>query len=245
MTTVVKLIWSIVLVTTLLPRANTTMPLLPQLQFSASIHGRVFYPNGFVASGSLVIAFEEGRSIGRQISTSTDSKGNFALDNMKVGVRYSVCASKQEEGYLNPYFLPFGITTGGHCQDVILSAGQGVQIDLKLAPKAGSIRGQVLDAHNHLPVDAGKVVVYRPLKLIGDVWTLVNPLEATWTPKAESELNSSGEFNINGLPRGKYFLYVEAKGYRKWFYNNRYTETTAQPLNIKSGVSTKMTIALP
>jgi hypothetical protein len=206
------------------------------------IHGRVLYPNGEVAQGALVDAFKEGRLTGRVPIGTSDNEGRFIIKRLESGVEYDLCASKQEAGYLNPFTLPFGLPTGGQCKKITASAG--LEVDVVLAPKGGTIEGQVRGARNRSAVSNGKVVVYRPLKFLRGEWVLVNPRDATWVPSVEAAIDDNGHFKILGLSTGRYFLKVEVPGRKPWYFNNQESDRVAQPIYIQSGVTRKIVLSI-
>ena len=214
----------------------------PQQVTNPSVRGRVLYPNGKVAPGAVVLAFKKDQMTGRILTGNSDNQGRFIFPALERGVEYSLCASKQADGYLNPYMLPFGLSTGGQCKKVV--AGAVFEVDLTLAPKSGSLEGQVRDAKSGNPIQNGKAIVYRPLKLLGGQWTLANPREATWVPTAEGTLDDSGHFRISGLPRGTYFLKVEIQGRSPWYFKNQLSDIAAQPLLIQGGLTTKVVVSM-
>lgn len=207
------------------------------------IHGRVLYPNGEVAHGALVMAFREGQVTGRIPMGDFDKEGRFVIKRLENGVEYDVCASKQEQGYLNPIGLRFGLSTGGHCKKI--RAGAVSEVEVLLAPKAGTLEGQVRDAKSRNPISNGKVTIYRPLKLLGGQWTLVNPREATYVPTAEAAIDNNGHFEISGLPTGTYFLKVEIQGRKTWYFSNQVSDTAAQPIVIQAGLVRRLVVSIP
>src|SRR5882672_3325339 len=158
--------------------APITMRSALQNRETPSIQGRVLYPDGKIARGALVSAFRKGQMTGRILTGHSDNEGRFVINRVQIGAEYSLCASKPDDGYLDPYMLPFGLSTGGHCKDI--TAGDALDVDVVLAPKSGALEGQVRDAKRRWAIHNGKVVVYRPLKFLRGEWTLVNPREATW-----------------------------------------------------------------
>jgi len=208
-----------------------------------SIRGRVLYPNGKIAPGAVVLALKSDQITGRILTDSSDDQGRFVITGVQIGTQYSICASKQEQGYLNPYGLPFGLSTGGQCKKI--TAGSMSEVDVVLAPKGGTLEGQVRDATNRNALSHGKVVIYRPLKFLRGEWVLVNPREATWVPTAEATLEDNGHFKIIGLVTGNYFLKVEAQGRRTWYFNNQLSDTTAERIFIQGGVTRKIVVSVP
>jgi hypothetical protein len=214
-----------------------------QLGTLVEIHGRVLYPNGEVARGAMVFAFKEGRLTSRVPSGNSDDQGRFIIKRLENGVEYELCSSKQEEGHLLPYGLPFGLSTGGQCKNV--TAGAASEIIIVLAPKSGTLEGEVREARNRNAISKGKVILYRPLKFLRGTWVLVNPLEATWTPTAEATISDHGHFRILGLPTGSYFLKVEVHGHKAWYFSNQVSDTAAQPISIQGGLTRKIVVHIP
>jgi hypothetical protein len=207
------------------------------------IHGRVLYPNGEVAQGALIDAFKEGRLTGRIPIGNSDNEGRFIIRRLESGVQYDLCASKQDAGYLNPFTLPFGLSTGGKCKRI--TASPALEVDLVLAPKGGTLEGQARDARKRTPISNGKAIVYRPLKFLRGEWVLVNPREATWVPTAEAAVEGNGHFKISGLPTGTYFLKVEVPGRKPWYFNNQVSDVAAQPIVIQAGLTRKIVVSIP
>jgi len=221
-----------------------TPPSTQQSVNLVEIHGRVLYPNGEVVQGAHVDALKEGRlTNGRIPMGSSNNEGRFMIKRLENGVEYDLCASKQDEGHLDPYFLPFGLSTGGQCKKITASAG--LEVNVVLAPKGGTVEGLVRDARNHGAISNGKVIVYRPLKFLRGEWVLVNPRGATWTPTAEAAVENNGHFKILGLPTGTYFLKVEIQGRNPWYFNNQVSDAAAQPVSIQGGLTRKIVVSIP
>jgi hypothetical protein len=209
------------------------------------IRGRVFYANGEVAPRALVTAIplKEGPLDSRVPTGTSDNEGRFFIGRLESGVAYDLCASKQAQGYLDPWLLAFGLPTGGQCKKI--TAGIASEVDVVLAPKAGTLEGEVRAARNRNRISNGKVIVYRPLKLLGQTWELVNPREATWVPSVEAPVGGSGQFEISGLPTGTYFLKVEIQGRKPWYFNSQVSDTAAQAIAIQSGLTRKIVLRIP
>ncbi len=206
-----------------------------------SIQGRVLYPSGKIAPQALILAFRQGQMSGRILTGNTDNQGRFVIAGMQTGLQYTLCASKQDEGHLDPYMLPFGLPTGGQCKTIV--AGSVTEVDVVLAPKAGMIEGRVRSARS---ADlSGKVIVYRSLKFLRGKWVLVNPRDATWVPTAEANLEDNGHFKISGLPTGTYFMKVEIQGRKTWYFHNQVSDKSAQPVFIEGGVTRKIVVSIP
>jgi hypothetical protein len=170
---------------------------------TVEIRGRTLYQNGKVAPRALVAASRDGQLSGRILSANSDDEGRFVIKGVESGAGYELCASKQTEGYLDPYFLPLGVSTGGKCKKITASAA--LEVDVVLAPKSGMLEGEVRDTRNRNTFSNGKVMVYRPLKLVRQTWVLVNPREATWVPSVEAPVGGNGHFEISVFPRALIF----------------------------------------
>lgn len=214
-------------------------------QGNLAIYGSVVHADGTPAANATVLRYRSDRETGLQSGVQTGADGSFVVRDLEPGVVYTLCASKREEGYLDPFFLPFGLPVGGRCEKVVpRGGGQPLKVKLQLSKKAGGVAGTVLDAHSRLPVIGGKVTIYRPLKLEGETWVLTNPNDARWTPSQEGITDAAGKFTVSNLPEGQYFLKVEADGYRNWFFPAQASEATAQTLLIKSGTTRKIVASL-
>lgn len=207
-----------------------------------SIRGRILYPNGKIAPGAVVLALKKDQMTGRILTATSDDQGRFVIAGVQIGTQYSICASKQEEGYLNPYGLPFGLSTGGLCKSV--TANDSSEVDVFLAPLAGAVEGQVRDARTGISISNGKVVVYRRLKFVRGEWAIVDPHDATWTPSVDAVVDN-GRFKIIGLPNGIYFLKVEVPGRPTWYFNNQMSDAAAQPLVIQAGLTRRIVVRIP
>jgi hypothetical protein len=162
---------------------------------------------------------------------------------LELGTEYSLCAAKPDEGYLDPFFLPFGLSTGGQCKKITTSLLS--EVDLVLAPKGGSVTGQVRDARSGNAITSAKVTIYRSLKFVHGAWTPVNPQEATYVPSSEASLEANGQFEIRGLPAGNYFLKIEVQGHKTWYFNNQSSDRAANRIVVQSGQARKININLP
>lgn len=216
-----------------------------QVKSLQSITGSVVYSNGKPASGMRVYRYRSDNPTGLQGGTISQDDGSFALNDLEPGVSYNLCASKPEAGYLNPSFLPFGLPVGGHCQKILLGIGVNPgKVRLQLSKKAGALAGRLLDARTRKPVNNGKVILYRPLKLEQDTWILVDSKHATWVPSAEANIDAYGKFIFTNLPEGDFLLRAESPGYRTWFPWNQPSESLAQTVQIKSGVTRNIVAVL-
>jgi hypothetical protein len=52
-------------------------------------------------------------------------------------------------------------------------------------------------------------------------------------------------FEITGRPTGTYFLKVEIQGRKPWYFSNQVSDTAAQPIAIRSGLTRKMVLRIP
>jgi hypothetical protein len=211
----------------------------------SSVSGRVVYPNGKIAPGAQVVAFRDDRLNGRIPMGNSNNEGRFVITGVEDGIEYSICASKEYDGYSNPFLLPFGLPTGGKCKKVKVGVGVVSEVEVFLAPKGGEIEGEVRDARSGDLFSMGKVVVFRPLKFLRGQWTVVNPREATYVPTAEAAIDNNGRFKIIGLPTGSYFLKAEVQGRNPWYFNNQVSDVAAQPIAIKSGITRTIVVNIP
>jgi hypothetical protein len=215
----------------------------------AVISGIVFYPNSTKTVDDALIFFNredldnDNPPSRRTITGGSGSDGNYRSE-VPVGV-YTICAWKQSENYLLSNVLPFGLPTGGKCETVNVSAGEKKEVNLMLAKQSGSLEGKITNWENlFLPADT-QVVLYRPLKFVKGKWVLTSSEEATWDAKAEVKPDENGNFVINGLPEGTYFLRIETPGLEAKYYKTKNTKGEASPIEIKNGVKNKISFKLP
>lgn len=209
----------------------------------SSVGGMVLYPDGKPAPEAVIYAYRATESpfSERVPTTSSDKEGKFKIQ-LEPG-KYQFCAWKQSENYLLPNFLPFGLSVGGKCEDVSVSAGETKQINLTLAPKSNSLVGKVVDWNSiFLPADS-MVVLFRPLKLEKNKWVLTTMEEATWDAKAEIKPDKDGNFVINGLPEGTYFLRIELPGNQRWLYKRKNSVNELIPIQIKNNSENKISFS--
>lgn len=204
-----------------------------------SVAGYVLYPNGRPAAGARIYRYRKDSRTGLQGGAISQADGSFSLHDLEVGVAYDICASKPEEGYLDPSGLPFGLSVGGKCHEIFVRAGRKPgEIRLKLGNKSGSLSGRLIVARTRRPIASGKATVYRPLKLERGVWVVVDQDSASWVPSAVAETDSSGTFHFSNLPEGNYFLKMEASGYQVRFFQNQSSPSMARPFYVRSGQTT-------
>jgi hypothetical protein len=214
-------------------------------QGNQAVYASVVYADGTPAANATVLRYRSDRESGLQSGIQTGADGSFVVRDLEPGVSYTLCASKREEGYPDPFFLPFGLPVGGRCEKVVLrGGGQPLKVQLQLSKKAGSVAGTVLDARSRMPIIGGKATIYRPLKFEGGAWVLTGPNDARWTPSQEGLTDAAGKFIVSNLPEGQYSLKVEADGYRSWFFPAQANEAAAQALLIKSGTTRKIAASL-
>jgi hypothetical protein len=214
----------------------------------AVISGTVFYPDSTkVAGGALIFFTKEDSSVSpsneRKPLAGSGSDGRFSKE-IAPGF-YRVCAWKPSENYLLPDGLPFGLPIGGKCVGVEISAGENKEISLMLAKQSGLLEGKITNWENLFLPPETQVVLYRPLKLVKGKWTLTSFEEATWDAKAEVKPDENGNFVINGLPEGTYFLRIETPGLEAKYYKTKNTKGEASPIEIKNGVKNKISFKLP
>jgi hypothetical protein len=222
--------------------AGATLPKEQTQAEKPTVGGTVFYPDGKPAPEAQIYAYPDGESpfSNRIPSTSSDKSGKFALQ-LATG-KYQFCAWKQSENYLLPNLLPFGLPVGGKCEDVSVTTDGAGQISLTLAPKSNSLTGKINDWGSVFLPEESKVVLYRPLKLEKNQWVLTSSEEATWDARTEVKPDENGNFTINGLPEGTYFLRIELPDKQVWHLKEK-TSGKPVPVQIKNGGENKISFS--
>ena len=217
---------------------------LTNTENKTEIEGEVFYPDNRFAPDALIFAFKNSDSpfSGRVTSSVSGPDGKFVIP-VDEGI-YSVCAWKQKENYLLPNFLPFGLPTGGRCEEVAIITGQKIYVGVKLSPKSNSLEGRIKGIDKKFPNSNIRAVIYRPLKILKGQWQLVSPENATWEPTSESEIDSEGQFTINGLPSGIYFLRLETSGGEKLSFKLNSLDSKATPIEISLDKENKLSLSI-
>ena len=110
-----------------------------------SIQGTVFDEKGKPLANAIVYALpEQNKSTQIQVRTFTDAQGKFLLRDIPLG-KVSVDAFKESDGYPYNYFPFFNPETRSQPQVEVTSPEVPVQLDIKLAPKAGLLSLNVKD----------------------------------------------------------------------------------------------------
>jgi hypothetical protein len=125
------------------------------------IEGTVFDPNGKRVEGAFVYAMgygESSRPLGSRWppgpSTTTDSEGNFTLDDIVPDSKVRVYASKESDYYEDDSdFGMFKRPKNLRIPEVEVRAGQLVNVTVQLAQKVGRIHLYVRDADTKELVD--------------------------------------------------------------------------------------------
>jgi hypothetical protein len=212
-------------------------------QLSTRVRGHVTYPDGRPAPGVRVFRYRPDNPTGLKGGTISQSDGSFELDDLEVGVAYDICASKPEDGYLNPLLLPFGLSVGGQCERVTVQPRKNLDgLRVRLSKKTAELEGQVIDSRTRRAVAATKLTLYRPLVFRSGLWVLVPSKDATWVPSAESKSDTEGRFHFSGLPEGEFFLKAQTPGYPTWFFRNKSSESTAERVSTYSGKTTRVIV---
>lgn len=213
----------------------------------AVISGTVFYPDSTRIAGGVLILFDREDTTGepsnrRKPLAGSNNDGKFSME--VVPGTYTLCPWKPSENYLLAGGLPFGLPIGGKCATVEVSAGENKEVSLTLANQSNSLEGKITNWKNlFLPADT-QVVLYRPLKLVKGKWILTSSEEATLDAKAEVKPDEDGNFIINGLPEGTYFLRIETPGLRAKYYKTKTAKGEASPVEIKNAVKNKISFEL-
>ena len=182
--------------------------------------GGVIDAEGHPVSGAKVYATHPGGSLGRPPSTYTDDKGKFFLSRVPVGTN-TLHASKEAEGYPDTFFAFYDQGSEGIIDVNIHDKKVEQGLVVRLGPKGGRLRGQILDAKTRRPLVGARIVLTRlddPNKFLN-----VGPD------------SPDGKFSVVVPPVGFSFS-VSAKGYENWNYGNA--------LQLSSGEVKELTISL-
>jgi hypothetical protein len=157
---------------------------------ASSIHGRVTDPEGrpiATADVSLLKFGSDAIAVERWVAV-TNEAGEFAFDGLAAGW-YSVTAAKA--GYATRRVQANGAADIGH--EVRIGSREHIRDAVVVLPRAGSVKGRILDAAGQPAVGA---LVTPQIRRNGRLVDVLQP----------SQANSAGEYEIAGLPEGEYFI---------------------------------------
>ena len=181
-----------------------------------TISGRVSEESGEPLAGAQVAAMEYTRlagGAGLAKGAITDDRGEYRIYGMRPGryvVRAWIAPTPLPKGTLRvgptsgyaPQYFPYG-SDRSEASPVSLPAGQEAgSIDFRLR------RSQLFQIHGTFTIDES---------LLGEPKVRARPCGADEGPATESypaSLESSGRFEVQGLPAGRYCVLLEALGTR-------------------------------
>lgn len=184
-----------------------------------SIAGKVTdQTTGNPIAGAIVEAFKERSTIDHAASIAgfrakTDDNGDYLIENVPSG-HYIVVAAA--EGYLPEFWEE--VPTKDRATQVEVTDGEAeaaINFTLELG---GSISGTVASAVDTIPVPRALVKV--------------------WEVESHHHLrgytNDNGEYKVSGLPTGKYFVQVIAKGFFAQFYKEARGRDEAEQVPVEA-----------
>lgn len=172
--------------------------------------------NGEPIIGAAVEAFSETPLINFANSIAgfrarTDSSGNYTIENVPSG-KYLVLS--HAEGYLPEFFEE--AATKDSADLVVVEANANVEdIDFTLE-RGGSISGLVASESDSLPIAGALVKVFS----------------SNNRRHLRTYSGNNGEYRVDGLPTGAYFVQVIARGFFSEFYDNARGLGQATPIAV-------------
>jgi hypothetical protein len=141
----------------------------------------------------------------------TDSSGNYTIDNVPAG-KYLVLAHK--DNYL-PEFFEEAASKDSADLVVVEDNANVADVDFTLE-RGGSISGLVASENDSLPIAGALVKVFA----------------SNSRRHLRAYTGNNGEYRVDGLPSGVYFVQVIARGFFSEFYNNARGLGQATPVNV-------------
>jgi hypothetical protein len=208
--------------------APNTVTVNGTLTPGGQVTGRVTATGGAALPGATVLVIGDDFVSARY--ASADASGVYTATALPSGA-YSVWV--QKSGYVAEYY-PDALDYDHRAAVVVTAPDATGGIDVELAP-GGSLSGTVTAADTGLP--------------LGDVAAIV--YDATGEHVASDTVDSSGQYEVTGLPSGQYRLYFDPTsqgagcGYQPEWYGDKASLDTADPVAVTApGVTANVDAAL-
>lgn len=214
--------------------ATTTAPTiaLPAVQFG-TVTGTVDDSTGAPVSGALVFLKPDNSSGGPPVSplpilsaigaggqffATTDSSGNYTINNVPTGSYTAVGSAKGDESFTTASFT---VAQGSN-------TAPAITLTVRTAPVTGTVTGTITDASGNPLSDALVTLTVDTSSSTGSTTTPhFRLLFATTDP--------SGDYTINNVPTGSYIVNASDKGFVK---------NTSASFTVAAGSNTAPTVAL-
>ncbi len=183
-----------------------------------SIQGRVFDVSGKPIQQALVTVrsthpLPSAASI-RYVES--DDEGRFSFDRL-IPDEYRVLGKKEDDGYPDLAFSLYSNNTGIPIAKITADRPV-VQVDITIGPKAGALKGEIIDAGSGKPISAGV-----------HLWRIERPDE--WLDTA-----LKSEYRVLIPPDVSVGITFSAEGYVSWTYSGA--------LRLRSGETLTLPVVL-
>ncbi len=210
----------------LAPLALLAQTAVPQaVQQPGSIQGSVVGSDtnaGLAHAAILLRPVRRDLSAGAIIRGNTDEKGEFALTNVAPGA-YMLTVERAGYGRVN---YTEG-TAAFRAPRFVLKAGEAKTVRLRMTP-LGTVTGSVVGPD-------GAPLAHARAILSHYIWVEGTRVLA---PEREVAADSSGAFQVTGVPAGQYLLSAYSRGevvYAPSYYPGSASPSGAQPLKVEMG----------
>lgn len=204
------------------------LPNAEQSSGFGSIEGTVLDSEGNpVSEASVYALFTGGPTAGMVPVARTDGGGNYALGGVQAGLN-QVAAGKRDADYPDP--IKDFTDPDRHFTEVTVRPGETTKdVVVRLGPKGGRLRGQVVDAKTGGPILGAQITFYR----------LDSGQDYMGTNRGRQ-----GGFDIL-VPSGRPFgMRVSKRGYQTWNYGQDESEQRVQPVRMAPGETKELVIRL-
>jgi hypothetical protein len=199
-------------------------------QHGAVIIGTVLSLEGQAIAGADVFAVSARGSRGMRPHTTTDSKGNFTIAELKPGTYY-IGAEKESEGYASnrDSFASAGLA---EVPQIVLVENQVVSgVILRFGPRSAKLTGQVINAKTKKPIEVADIVLRRA----------DNPKHFYSIGLNDPKVNNRFKVLVPPLP---FTIEVTSVGYENWTYSRNGSGKHKNALQLVSGQRKDLTILL-
>jgi hypothetical protein len=206
-----------------------------KLELGGSISGTVHKSDGVTPIDkivSIIVAFDacDANSIDRNLSRITDESGKYTIHGLPKGEAFVKCVPGPMLPYIQEWYSNIPITADCNTiTPVTVTAGDNASgIDFQLE-EGGSISGAVHESDGETPI--ANVTI--------DVLTACDGILVS-----SNVTDASGQYTINGLPKGKFYVKANGQGGPPWDPFSYVSEWHNNALECKNAVAVSVALGI-